>query len=150
MYNELQRIISGKSQVRYGANICAVLSYLSASEKSSALGKTDKHFKLEETKRLRQYIENHNLWKQDIDLNNYVSEGAEQKVYLKDSRSVVKLNDAIYYLTWTDYFVNLLLNNYFFSDTAYNLLGFFENENAYQNGAGGSDARPDGISGADG
>ena len=28
-----------------------------------------------------------------------------------------------------DYFVNLLLNNYFFPDTAYNLLGFFENDN---------------------
>ena len=28
-----------------------------------------------------------------------------------------------------DYFVNLLLNNYFFPDTAYNLLGFFENNN---------------------
>jgi hypothetical protein len=28
---------------------------------------------------------------------------------------------------WTDYFINLLLNNYFFPDTAYKLLGFFEN-----------------------
>ena len=65
----------------------------------------------------------------DIDLNNYVSEGAEQKVYLKDSKSVIKLNDAIYYLSWGDYFVNLLLNNYFFPDTAYNLSGFFENDN---------------------
>ncbi len=61
-------------------------------------------------------------------MNNYVSEGAEQKVYLQNDRSVLKLNDAIYYLSWEDYFVNLLLNNYFFSDTAYNLLGFFENE----------------------
>lgn len=54
--------------------------------------------------------------------------GAEQKVYLKDSRSVIKLNDAIYYLSWVDYFVSLLLNNHFFPDTAYNLLGFFESE----------------------
>jgi len=36
------------------------------------------------------------------------------------------LNDAIYYLSWVDYFVNLLLNNYFFPDTAYKLLGFIE------------------------
>ncbi len=128
MNNELQRIISGESQVRYGANICAILRYLRASTQSGTLDKTDKHFKREETARLRAYVNERNLWKQDIDLNNYVSEGAEQKVYLQNDRSVLKLNDAIYYLSWEDYFVNLLLNNYFFSDTAYNLLGFFENE----------------------
>jgi hypothetical protein len=47
-------------------------------------------------------------------------------VYLKDSRSVVKLNDAIYYSSWQDYFISLLLNNHFFFDTAYKLTGFFE------------------------
>jgi hypothetical protein len=127
MRDEIQRIISGKSQVRFGANIQAAISYLTGSEKSGAMDKTEKHFKREETERLKKYIENQNLWTIDIDLDNYVSEGAEQKVYLKDSRTVLKLNDAIYYLSWIDYFVNLLLHNYFFLDTAYNLLGFFEN-----------------------
>jgi hypothetical protein len=128
MNDEIQRIISGKSQVRYGANIQAAVSYLAGSAKSSALDKTDKRFKREETESLKEYIEKHKLWIKDIDLDNYVSEGAEQKVYLKNSRSVIKLNDAIYYLSWIDYFVNLLLNNYFFPDTAYNLLGFYENK----------------------
>jgi len=128
MTNEIQCIISGKSQIRYGANIQAAISYLTGSQEPGSLDKTDKYFKRKETKRLREYIENQNLWIKDIDLNNYVSEGAEQKVYLKDSRSVIKLNDAIYYLSWVDYFINLLLNNYFFPDTAYNLLGFYENE----------------------
>ena len=130
MTNELQDIISGKSQVRYGTTIQAAICYLKASEASSSLDKTDKHFKREETKKLKQYIDAQNLWVKDIDLNKYVSEGAEQKVYLKDSRSVLKLNDAIYYLSWVDYFINLLLNNYFFSDTAYKLLGFFEDGGA--------------------
>ena len=129
MTDELQNIISGKSPVRYGTNIQAAISYLEASQASSALDKTDKHFKHKETERLKQYIDEQNLRIKDIDLNNYVSEGAEQKVYLKDSKSVIKLNDAIYYLSWADYFVNLLLNNYFFPDTAYNLSGFFENDN---------------------
>jgi hypothetical protein len=53
-----------------------------------------------------------------------VSEGAEQRVYLKDTRHVIKLNDAIYYSCWLDYFQNLLLHNYFFPDTAYGILGF--------------------------
>jgi hypothetical protein len=130
MNNEVQCIISGKSQVRYGANIQAAIRYLTGSEKSGSLDKTDKHFKREETERLKKYITNQNLWVKDIDLSSYVSEGAEQKVYLKDSRSVIKLNDAIYYLSWVDYFISLLLNNYFFPDTAYNLLGFFENKSA--------------------
>jgi hypothetical protein len=59
------------------------------------LDKTDEHFKHEETKKMRQYIKNQCLCIKDIDLNNYVSEGGEQKVYLKDSRLVIKLNDAI-------------------------------------------------------
>jgi hypothetical protein len=128
MNDGLQRIISEKSQVRYGTNIQAAISYLTESKKSGALDKTDKHFKHEETERLIQYIENQNFWIRDIDLTNYVSEGAEQKVYLKGTRSVIKLNDAIYYLSWVDYFINLLLHNYFFPDTAYKLLGFFETE----------------------
>ena len=85
MRDELQNIISGKIQVRYGENIQTALCYLRTGEESSSLGKTDKHFKREETARLKTYIENHRLWIKDIDLNNYVSEGAEQKVYLKQS-----------------------------------------------------------------
>ncbi|MEL1243068.1 hypothetical protein AAEO56_02245 [Flavobacterium sp. DGU11] len=64
-----------------------------------------------------------------MDFSQYVSEGAEQKVYLKDAEHVLKLNDAIYYESWEDYFYNLLLHNYFFPDTAYNLLGFTKDKN---------------------
>ncbi|MBZ9627052.1 hypothetical protein LB450_02955 [Psychroflexus sp. CAK1W] len=64
-----------------------------------------------------------------IDEEKFISEGAEQKVYINDNQYVIKLNDAIYYASWEDYFINLLLHNYFFSDTAYQLLGFYKNEN---------------------
>jgi hypothetical protein len=57
-----------------------------------------------------------------------VSSGAEQKVYLHNEFKVIKLNDAIYYATWDDYLNNLLLNNFFFPDTAYQLIGFYEND----------------------
>ena len=56
MTNEIQRIISGKSQIRHGANICAAISYLADSAKSSSLDKTNKYFKREETERLKKYI----------------------------------------------------------------------------------------------
>jgi hypothetical protein len=108
MNNEIQRIISGTSRVRYGENICAAIRYLRAGAKSSALAKADKHFKREETTRLKAFIGQEQLWMDNINLSNYVSEGAEQKVYLKDGQSVLKLNDAIYYLSWEDYFINLL------------------------------------------
>jgi hypothetical protein len=49
-----------------------------------------------------------------------------KKVYLHNEFRVFKLNDSIYYLSWEDYFNNLLLNNYFFPDTAYQLVGFYE------------------------
>lgn len=122
--NELQNILQGKSQVSHGELIQTIASYLRGSEKTSTLAKTDKYFKSEEEQRLIHFITENNLWINEINLDLYISEGAEQKVYLKDEDEVYKLNDSIYYSSWIDYFYNLLLNNYFFPDTAYNLNGF--------------------------
>ena len=47
-----------------------------------------------------------------------------------DPNFVVKLNDAIFYTCWTDYFHSLLMHNYFFPNTAYELIGFHKYENA--------------------
>lgn len=132
MKYELQLIISGKSEVKYGATIQAAASYLERGQSSSDLVKESKYFKKQETDRLIQYVEENTLWFSDVNLENYVSEGAEQKVYLKDGKTVIKLNDSIFYNSWIDYFNNLLLNNYFFPDTAYQLLGFYkDNEVLY-------------------
>ena len=121
--HELHNVLSGKSQVRFGAIIQSIASYLNDGSKTSAIIEDEKHFKKQETKRLESYISEKNLWI-DIDLSQYVSEGAEQKVYLKDTENVFKLNDSIYYNSWKDYLYNLLLHNYFFPDTAYDLIGF--------------------------
>ena len=128
MKYELQRIISGESQVKYGAIIQTISHYLSRSQSASGLVKEFKLFKKQETEVLEQFVTENNLWVLDINPANYVSEGAEQKVYLKDGKNVIKLNDAIYYNSWIDYFNNLLLNNYFFPDTAYHLLGFYKDK----------------------
>jgi hypothetical protein len=126
--DELHNVISGKSQVRFGTIIQAIASYLNESAQTSRIDSDEKHFKKQETEKLESYISENNLWIDDIDFSQYVSEGAEQKVYLKDSENVIKLNDAIYYTSWKDYFINLLLHNYFFSDTAYKLIGFTKEE----------------------
>ena len=130
--DELHNILSGKSEVRFGAVIQTIASYLNDGEKTSSVIEIEKHFKSEEAKRLESYISEKNLWVENIDFSQYVSEGAEQKVYLNDSEHVLKLNDAIYYNSWKDYFYNLLLHNFFFSDTAYELQGFTkDNETIY-------------------
>ena len=125
---ELQNVLSGKSQISFGTTIQAIANYLKNGETTSPSIEITKHFKSEETQRLENYIIINNLWAKDIKLSQYVSEGAEQKVYLKDSEYVFKLNDSIYYTSWRDYLYNLLLHNYFFPDTAYELIGFIKDK----------------------
>jgi Serine/Threonine/Tyrosine Kinase found in polyvalent proteins len=59
----------------------------------------------------------------------YLTRGGESKVYLSvDGLNVVKINDAIYYATWTEYFDSLVLHNLLFPNTTYSLLGFMESD----------------------
>lgn len=133
MSNELKTklydVLSGKSEVRNGEAIQASTNYFRKSQETSTAIKGTKLFKEQEKQKLEHYINLNDLWIADIDFTKYVSEGAEQKVYLKDSISVLKLNDSIYYECWLDYFYNLLLHNFFFEDTAYKLIGFTKEKN---------------------
>lgn len=80
--------------------------------------------KAQETEQIIAFAQRNDWIYNTVDEKDFVSSGAEQKVYIKSKRHVVKLNDAIYYASWEDYFHNLLLHNFFFSDTAYKLIGF--------------------------
>ena len=112
--DELKNILCGASQVKYGTLIQAATRYIRESQSSSQKSQCQKSFREEETKRLCQWIEEQKLWYTTLDLTQFISAGAEQKVYLNGKKEVIKLNDAIYYTSWLDYFYNLLLNNYFF------------------------------------
>ena len=130
--HELHNIISGKSQVSHGAAIQAITGYLDDGTQTSFEFEKSKQVREEETKKLTNFISDQNLWIGEIDFSQYVSEGAEQRVYLNGTDHVLKLNDSIYYGCWLDYFRNLLLHNFFFPDTAYELIGFTrENEILY-------------------
>ena len=126
MRDEIQHILDGKSEVRHHHLIQTTCSYLKRSQGASSMAKDQQQRKEEETKSLIQFTESNSLWVDNINIDLYLSQGAEQKVYLKDGLTVFKLNDAIYYASWVDYFHNLLLNNLFFPDTAYQLLGFYK------------------------
>ena len=128
MKNELHNILSGKSKVRFGTAIQTISRYVRESSETGTTAKSTKHYKKQETEIVEKYISENSLWINDIDFSQYISEGAEQRVYLKDTKHVIKLNDTIYYNSWEDYFNNLLLHNYFFPDTAYKLLGFTKDD----------------------
>jgi hypothetical protein len=123
--DEIQNIIYGKSGNSPKTLIRTIADYLRASERASTLVKKDKQYKQEETKKLIEFCNQNNLWvNEKVNFDLFVSEGAEQKVYIKNNTTVFKLNDAIYYESWEDYLINLQINNYFFPDTTYTLVGF--------------------------
>lgn len=123
--DEIQNILYGKSGNSQKTLIRTVADYLRASERASTLVKKDKQYKQKETKKLNTFCDQNNLWvNEKVNFDLFVSEGAEQKVYIKNNTTVFKLNDAIYYESWEDYLINLQLNNYFFPDTTYTLVGF--------------------------
>jgi len=129
MKHELQNIISGKGQVRHGDTIQTISNYLRKSKSPSGTFESGKQIKREETALIKQFCNRNSFWITSININAFISSGAEQKVYLQNKHKVIKLNDSIYYECWEDYLNNLLLNNYFFPDTAYQLIGFYELSN---------------------
>ncbi|SFT43581.1 hypothetical protein SAMN04489724_0745 [Algoriphagus locisalis] len=123
---ELQHIIQGASSASYDALIQTVSHYLKSGKRTGPVAEEKHQNKIQETARLKVFAKENQLFIKKISEEKFISSGAEQKVYIKGAKQVIKLNDAIYYASWEDYFHNLLLHNYFFSDTAYELLGFYE------------------------
>jgi len=77
--SELQNIISGNGEVRYGKTIQTINHYLRREKKAIFGSEKAKFFKAQETKILINYIEKNNFWFKHLDETKYVGEGAEQK-----------------------------------------------------------------------
>jgi hypothetical protein len=127
--HELQHLISGKSGASYDALIQTVASHLRSGKRTSPMAEEKHQNKAQEAAKLIDFARANNLVLNNIPEEHFIASGAEQKVYITGDKYVIKLNDAIYYASWEDYFYNLLLHNYFFADTAYHLLGFYLSEN---------------------
>jgi hypothetical protein len=80
---------------------------------------------------LENYCNSNNLWANDLPgEDRYLTRGGEARVYLEvDNSNVIKLNDAVYYATWLEFFNSLVLHNLIFSNTSYILLGFTKENN---------------------
>ena len=126
--DELKLVLQGKSTDSDAQLIYSIANFLRQSSDSGAMAQRIESSKEEEATRLIEYINSKNLWNCDINFSSFLSQGAEQRVYIQNKTKVLKLNDAIYYLSWIDYLNNLLLNNYFFPDTAYKLIGFYKSD----------------------
>jgi hypothetical protein len=123
--HELQNIITENAKVRNGEIIQSITDYLRGKKKTISEIEKAKFLKKQETQVLTEFIENNGFWYKGLDESKYIGEGAEQKIYEdSDPKFVLKLNDAIFYAFWEDYFNSLLIHNYFFPHLAYELLGF--------------------------
>jgi hypothetical protein len=80
MEHELQNIISRKSQVKDGTNIQAISNYLTNGKGTGALAEKRIDFKKQEEILIEQFATINSLWIIDINIDNFVSSGAEQLV----------------------------------------------------------------------
>lgn len=125
-------------KARFGCDIedtliSSVYSFL-ISDSLGNLQKTDDYVdKDKEATLLASYIDDNDLYFDELKFSIYLDEGAEQKVFFDDEKSkVIKLNDAIFYVNWSQYFESLIVHNILFSETKYELWGFVKiNETLY-------------------
>ena len=131
--HELQSIISGIGDYSAENIIKAAAHYIRESQKTGGDTEKSQFSKEQVAKNLIEWFETENLWFHNHDENRFIASGAEQRVYLhSDEKFVYKFNDTIFYEFWLDYFYSLLIHNYFFPQTAYELIGFYqENEILY-------------------
>lgn len=123
--DELQNIIIGDGSLGSTSQLKEVQNFLRRNEKASIRSKKQKYLKSEETIGLINFaIEKKLLFLEEISEDNFISAGAEQRVYRYDDTQIIKTNDSIFYEYWLDYFNSLLIHNYFFRSTAYDFLGF--------------------------
>ncbi|MCI4443579.1 MAG: hypothetical protein JHC39_08755 [Lentimicrobium sp.] len=134
----LKNIISGTIIEGKNDTLTTTRNQLCSSFKTDTTTKRDFdqqcEIKKKQAEYLNDYISKNNLWITNFsDQENYLTEGGEAKIYFgKDNKSVVKLNDAVYYFTWLDFFNSILLHNLFFEGTKYELLGFkYSNETLF-------------------
>ena len=73
MRDDIQDILSGKSQVKHHHLIQTTCSYLKRSEGTSSMVKNHQQLKEEETKRLIQFVDNNNLRVVNINIDLFKS-----------------------------------------------------------------------------
>ena len=103
--NELQNIILGDEQTGSDSQLKKAPNFLRGNEEANISAEKQQRFKDEETTALIAFAKRGNLfYGNPIPINDFISEGAEQKVYRFDDTHVLKTNQSIFYESWLDYF----------------------------------------------
>ena len=106
----LENIVTGAILEGEEDNCTIARNLLCASFRTSKTVKKDfegkSRIKAEQTKFLRHHSSLKNWWINDLpDESSFLTRGGEAKIYLApDRRNVIKVNDAIYYATWLEFF----------------------------------------------
>jgi len=123
--HELQDLIFGNGQAGLDSQLRRTQNFLRGNAKTGLGASEQKAFAREEEGRLILFAKGEGLFCPfDLSEADFVSEGAEQRVYRFDDRHVVKFNGRVFYSCWLDYFNSLILHNRFFPSTAYGFMGF--------------------------
>lgn len=131
---KLEHIVGGLSLEEEADHCTATRNYLCASFSTSRTVKKDFErnaiIKKEQAEYLKDYATRNHLWVSGLlDKDLYLTRGGEAEVYFgKDRHSVIKVNDAIYYATWLEFFNSITIHNLVFPDTTYTFLGFIETD----------------------
>jgi Serine/Threonine/Tyrosine Kinase found in polyvalent proteins len=136
--NKIQDIICG-THIHWQTNTCtATRNFLCGSFSPSTTVKKDFDnralIKEEQAVALIHYINENHLWvERPPEVERLLTVGGEAEVYMNtDERHVIKMNDAVYYSTWLDFFNSILLHNVLFEETSYELVGFVKRDNNLQ------------------
>ena len=123
--DELQHIILRDEQAGRTSHLKKVQTFLRRHAETSSSAQNQKRFKSEETTELINFARHEKLfYEQTISEKDFISSGAEQRVYRLNETYVIKTNGSIFYEYWLDYFNSLLIHNYYFPATAYTFVGF--------------------------
>ena len=122
--NELQNIVFWDGPAGQSSQIKKIQHFLSSNAETGFRIEKQQQLKVEETTALLTFAkQNDLLYAGTILENDFISEGAEQRVYRFDGTHVIKVNAGVFYQNWLEYFNSLLIHNYFFPATAYTFLG---------------------------
>lgn len=123
--DELQNILLGDEHIGPVSQLKKAQNFLRGYAEASISTEKQQRFKNEEAAALIAFAKQEKLfYGYPILINDFIAEGAEQKVYRFDGTHVLKTNQSIFYESWLDYFNSLLTHNFFFPATAYTFLGF--------------------------
>jgi Serine/Threonine/Tyrosine Kinase found in polyvalent proteins len=127
---KLENIIQG-AVIKEQSDTCTTIrNKLCSSFSTSTTVKKDFEsksiIKEEQERFLKELATQEDFWVPELPSPEYyLAKGGEARVYLHtDRKSVIKINDGVYYATWLEYFNSLVIHNLLFPATAYTVLGF--------------------------